>query len=82
MMMMMMMMAVVKKKTVKENTERETNFLKTYKYITKSDKDCDLLQDRIILPSGKTPHDKQNRNCLNYSQNLAMSPEGLNAMTD
>jgi len=28
------------------------------------DKDCDLLQDRPVLPTGKTPHKKPNRNCL------------------
>jgi len=43
-----------------------------YIYDTNKDKDCDLLQDRPVLPSGRTPHDKQNRNCLEYSQNLVM----------
>jgi hypothetical protein len=40
------------------------------------DKDCDLLQDRPVLSAGKTPHDKQNLNCLDYNQNLVMSPRG------
>jgi len=39
-----------------------------------TDKDCDLLPDRSVLPSGRKPHDKQNLNCLDYSQNLVMSP--------
>jgi len=25
--------------------------------MTNADKNCDLLQDRPVLPSGKTPHD-------------------------
>jgi hypothetical protein len=41
-------------------------------YIIKTDKDCDLLQDRPVLPSGKTPHEKQYCNCFNYSQNLVI----------
>jgi hypothetical protein len=41
-----------------------------------TDKDCDLLHDRPFLSTGRTPHDKQNRNCLDYSQNLFMSPGG------
>jgi len=32
--------------------------------IANTDKDCGLLYDRPILSSGRTPHDKQNRNCL------------------
>jgi hypothetical protein len=39
-----------------------------------TDKDCDLLQDRPLLSTGRTSHGKQNRNCLDYSQNLVMSP--------
>jgi hypothetical protein len=41
--------------------------------------DCDLLHDRPVLSIGRTPHDKQNRNCLDYSQNLVMR---RNARTD
>jgi hypothetical protein len=39
-----------------------------------TDKDCDLLQDRPILSTDRTPHDKQNCNCPDYNQNLAMIP--------
>jgi len=41
-----------------------------------TDKDCDLLQDRPVLSTGRTPHDKQNRKGLDYNQNLVMSPGG------
>jgi len=41
-----------------------------------TDKDCDLLQDRPVLSTGRTPHDKQNRSCLDYNQNLVISPRG------
>jgi hypothetical protein len=61
-----------KKKIVKEKTECEENLF--YIYITNADKDCDLLQDRPVLPSERTPHDKQNRNCPDYSQNMVMCP--------
>jgi len=44
--------------------------------IANTDKDCDLLQDRPVHPSGSTPHDKQNRNCLDCSKELVMSPRG------
>jgi len=30
-----------------------------------------------VLSTGKTPHDKRNRNCLGYNQNLFMSPGGV-----
>jgi len=39
-----------------------------------TDKDCDLLHDRPVLSTGRTPHEKQNRNCLDYDQNPVMSP--------
>jgi len=29
-----------------------------------TDKDCDLLHDRPVLSSGRTPHDKQNSTVL------------------
>jgi len=41
-----------------------------------TDKDCDLLHDRPVLSTGRTPCDKQNRNSLDYSQNLVTSPGG------
>jgi len=31
--------------------------MKMYFYVTNTDKDCDLLQDRTVLPSEKTHHD-------------------------
>jgi hypothetical protein len=37
-----------------------------------TDKDCDLLHDRPVLSTGRTPHDKQNRTCL-----VVMSPGGV-----
>jgi len=33
-------------------------------YIANTDKDRDLLQYRPVLPLGRTPYEKQNRNCL------------------
>jgi hypothetical protein len=39
-----------------------------------TDKDCDLLHDRPVFSTGRTPHDKQSHNCLHYNQNLVMSP--------
>jgi len=39
-----------------------------------TDKDCDLfIADPVIL-TGRTAHDKQNRNCPEHSQNLVMNP--------
>jgi len=40
---------------------------KTYVYSANTDKDCDLTCDRPVLSSGRTPHDKENRNCPDYS---------------
>jgi hypothetical protein len=31
-----------------------------------TDKDCDLLDDRPVLSTGRTTHEKQNGNCLDY----------------
>jgi hypothetical protein len=42
-----------------------------------TDTDCDLLYDRTFLSTGRTPHEKQNRNCLDYNENLVMSPGGV-----
>jgi hypothetical protein len=47
-----------------------------------TDNNCDLLHDRPVLPPGMTPRDKQNRNCLDYSQSWSSVPEGLNVNTD
>jgi hypothetical protein len=41
-----------------------------------TDKDCNLLRDRPVLSAGRTLHDKQNCYCLEYNQNLIMSPRG------
>jgi hypothetical protein len=41
-----------------------------------TEKDCDLLHDRPILSTGRASHDKQNRNCLNYSQKWVTIPGG------
>jgi hypothetical protein len=62
-MMMMMMMSKRKHRS-------------THVYIVSTDRDCDLLQYRPTFRSGRTPHDKQNRNCPDYSQNLVMSFTG------
>jgi hypothetical protein len=48
----------------------------TYVYTAKTDKDYDLIHDRPIITDGRTSHDKQTHNCLDYSQNLVMSPRG------
>jgi len=55
----------MKKKTKKKKKKKKK---KTIKGKT------DLLQDRPDLPGGRTSHDKQYCTCLDYSQNLAMSP--------
>jgi len=41
-----------------------------------TDKDCGLLRDRPVLPTGRMPHDELNRNSLDYNQNLVMSSVG------
>jgi len=38
-------------------------------------KDCDCYMTPVV-PSGRTPHDKRNRNGLDYNQNAVMSPGG------
>jgi len=38
-------------------------------------RECNLLHDRTVLSTGRTPHDKQN-NWLDYNKNLVMSPGG------
>jgi hypothetical protein len=49
-----------------------------------TDKDCELLHDRPVLSTGRTPHDKQNRNCFDYNQNLVVCPgeESTPRLTD
>jgi hypothetical protein len=42
-----------KRKNAKRNLQKCTNV-----YIANTDKDCDLLQDRLILLSERIPHDK------------------------
>jgi hypothetical protein len=37
-------------------------------YMANTEKDCDMLQDRPFLQSGRTPHDRQN---------LVMNPRGV-----
>jgi len=44
-----------------------------------TDKKYDLLYDRIFLATGRMSHDKQNRDCLVYSQGLVMRPRGARA---
>jgi len=39
------------------------------------DMDCGLYMTPV-LSTGKSPHDKQNRSCLDYNQNVVMSPGG------
>jgi hypothetical protein len=41
-----------------------------------TDKDCDLLHDRWVLSTGRTPHNKQNWKYLDFNQNMVMSPGG------
>jgi hypothetical protein len=42
--------------------------------IANAHKECDLLHDRSVLSTDRTLHDKQNSNCIDYDQNLIMSP--------
>jgi len=66
-----------KKKIVKEKIQHGKTCKIKGTYITNTDKDCDLLQERPILPSGKMPRDNNTASVLiNYSQNLVMSPRG------
>jgi len=46
--------------------------MKMYVWLDK-DNDFDVSQDRPVLSTRRTPHDKQNGNCRDYSQNLVMS---------
>jgi len=59
-----------------DRRQRHRQKLKNHVYIANTDKDCYLLHDRPVLSSGRTPHHKQNRNYLDYSQNLVMNPKG------
>jgi len=59
------------------HTHTHTHINNVHAYlIVNRNKECDLLQDRPVLLTGRTPHDKQNRNYLDYSQNMVMSPRG------
>jgi len=51
-------------------------------YIRYQHKDCDLLNDRPVLSSGKTPHDNKTATVLTTATIWSCVPEGLSAMTD
>jgi len=65
----------VKNKNVKKQTTQSVHMCVLFGI----DKDCDLLHDRPVLSTGRMPHDKQNRICLDCNRNLVRVPEGLNA---
>jgi hypothetical protein len=44
--------------------------------------DCDLLQHRPVLPSGKTPHDNNTTTVLTIAKIWSWVPKGLNAKAD
>jgi hypothetical protein len=49
----------MKKKIVKGKGRRKENLkIYTYVYIANTDKNCDLLHDKPVLSSVRTPHDK------------------------
>jgi hypothetical protein len=79
---MIMMMKRKKKKIVEEKEQKKTYKKCTYVYIANIDKDCDVLQERHVLLTGRMPHIKKKLHCLDYSQNLIRVPEGLSAKTD
>jgi len=54
----------------KRYNAKKTCKIKMYIYVTNTE------TDRPVLSSGRTPHEKQNRNCLDYSQNLVTSVRG------
>jgi hypothetical protein len=47
-----------------------------YVYIAWHGKVCDVVHDRHVFSTKRTPHDKQKRKCLEHYQNLGMSPGG------
>jgi hypothetical protein len=70
----------MKNKKIKNEKLKTKMFIKTQNVraracVANTDKDCDLLHDRPVFPSGRTPHDKQNHNCLDCNQTLVMSPK-------
>jgi hypothetical protein len=63
------------KKIKTKNIYKETQ--NVHMYISPdTDTDCDLLHDRPVLWTGRSPRDKQNCNCLDYIQSLVTSPGG------
>jgi hypothetical protein len=40
------------------------------------ERNCDLSHDRPGPSTGRTHHDRKNRNCLDYSQNLVVDSGG------
>jgi len=72
----------VKKRAKKKLKAKNVKKLKcTYVYIANTDKDCDLLHDRPVLPLGRSPHDKT-ASVLTTAKIWTWVPEGLNAKTD
>jgi hypothetical protein len=75
------------KRTKNERKTKTKMFIKTqnvhmYKLLD-TNNGCDLY-DRPVLSTGRTPHNKQNRNCFDCNQNLvtwSWVPDGLNAKT-
>jgi hypothetical protein len=62
------------KKEVKIEIFKKQTTRNVHMYISlDTDKDCDLLHDGPVQSTGRTSHDKQNRNCLGYNQNQVMS---------
>jgi hypothetical protein len=60
---------MLKKRQNEEKLKKNKKTKFKYVYIANTDKDCNLLDDRPVLSLGRMPHDKQNRNYLDYSQN-------------
>jgi hypothetical protein len=63
----------MKMKNKKEKLKRKCLKKKLKIYILLTHKDCGLFHDKPILLTGRTTQGKQNRNRLDYSQNLVMS---------
>jgi hypothetical protein len=61
---------------IKKERRKEVKTKGAYVYIANTDKHCDLLHDRPVLSSRRTPHVRENRNCTDHSQNLVISPRG------
>jgi hypothetical protein len=74
----------MEKKTVKKEENLKSVKIKAknlhmYILLTQTRIVTHVLHDRPILSTGRMPHDKQNHNCLDYNQNLVMSPGGSDA---